>query len=219
MSQLSSTSDAIRRKCASMRADQRSPPRGLAAGLPVSFSRAHQRTALAAETPKRSAACRRDMPAATADNAFSKIKRKGLLRHACQPPSPAGSLNQNFMIGNSPHESDQRRNRSSGDRLQPAPLRSDASQDQALAGEVSLHLRRESSFAIFLGERAVVIAARRILPPNRADDFRLSAIMHLPVTGKRRHDAFMPEVLRPSFNCSGVWQTSCPRRARVFRNE
>ena len=78
-----------------MRADQRSPPRFSAAGLPVAFSRAHQRTALAAETPKRSAARRRDIPFETAATTRSrKIQRKGLLRHACQPPSPACSLNQ-----------------------------------------------------------------------------------------------------------------------------
>jgi hypothetical protein len=64
-----------RRDQTEMRVDARRPtvpPRGLAAGLPISFSRAHQRTALAAETPKRSAACRRDMPAATAETTRSR---------------------------------------------------------------------------------------------------------------------------------------------------
>ena len=45
-----------RRDQTEMRVDARRPtvpPRGLAAGLPVSFSRAHQRSALAAATPKR----------------------------------------------------------------------------------------------------------------------------------------------------------------------
>ena len=80
-----------RRDQTEMRVDARRPtvpppPRGLAAGLPVSFSRAHRRTALAAETPKRSAACRRDMPAATAETTVLEDQAKGS-SSTCMPAS------------------------------------------------------------------------------------------------------------------------------------
>ncbi len=61
----------------------------LLAGAPANSARRRNAKTLS-RLPARHAGCD------GGDNAFSKIKRKGLLRHACQPPSPAGSLNQNL---------------------------------------------------------------------------------------------------------------------------
>jgi hypothetical protein len=62
MSLVSSRSERISAACASMRFDRRSPPWRLGVPFPVSRKRAHQRMALAALKPNRSAACHRDMP-------------------------------------------------------------------------------------------------------------------------------------------------------------
>ena len=39
------------------------------------------------------------------DDAFTKIKREGLLRHACRPPSPAGRVNQTSADSGIPFDS------------------------------------------------------------------------------------------------------------------
>jgi len=49
-------------RCASMRCDGMSPPCGLPRVRPMARHACTQRIALAADTPKRSAAARRDMP-------------------------------------------------------------------------------------------------------------------------------------------------------------
>ena len=56
------TASKINCECASMRCDLRSPPWRLGTMSPTSLRRPRQRIALAALTPKRSAACRQDMP-------------------------------------------------------------------------------------------------------------------------------------------------------------
>ena len=72
MSGFWSRSPRIRAPCASMRRDRRSPPSGPGATDPATRARVHQRTALAALTPKRAAAARRDDPAATAATTRSR---------------------------------------------------------------------------------------------------------------------------------------------------
>jgi hypothetical protein len=52
-------------------------------------------------------------------------------------------------------------------------------------------------FRDFSNQISIAIGAR-LLTPQRANDFRLSAIVDPAVVGKRGHDVFMPKVLRPS---------------------
>ena len=72
MSDFCSTRRRISAACASICAERRSPPSGPGATDPASRTSAAQRTALAALTPKRTAAARQDDPAATAATTRSR---------------------------------------------------------------------------------------------------------------------------------------------------
>ena len=88
------TSARMKSACASMRFDLRSPPCLAGARLPEASRRRHQRITLAALTPKRAAACRRDKPPSTTATARSRRSTdNGWAMHAGLP-SPARSLNQ-----------------------------------------------------------------------------------------------------------------------------
>src|SRR4051812_39239066 len=74
---------------ASIRCERVSPPRGLASTLPVVLTASTQRTALAADTPSRLAAARRDIPAETAATRRERRSMDSVFpMHAGLLPSP-----------------------------------------------------------------------------------------------------------------------------------
>ena len=61
---------------------------------------------------------------------------------------------------------------------------------------VAIFVTRDQ-FRDFLNQATIAVKFRLLLS-ERANDFRLSAIVDLAVAGKRGHNVFMPKVLRPS---------------------
>jgi transposase len=64
----------------------------------------------------------------------------------------------------------------------------------------------KESLAAGQGRPAIEV---RLFTSQRTNDFRLSAIVDLPIAGKSRHGAFMPEVLRPKRVPVGFGADSC----------
>jgi hypothetical protein len=71
----------------------------------------------------------------------------------------------------------------------------------------------KESLAAGQGRPAIEV---RLFTSQRTNDFRLSAIVDLPIAGKSRHGAFMPEVLRPKRVPVGFGADSC--KANSNRN-